>query len=124
MYRDSIVIARRGDMASLTRNEEIVLVSILKLRSESYGIAIKNQIGRLTGEDWNYGLLYCALDQLVKKGYLVKREGKPVPERGGRRKMFYSISPSGRQALAEAYDLKRSLWEGIGRALLEGETAG
>jgi DNA-binding PadR family transcriptional regulator len=108
-------------MASLTRNEEIVLVSILKLRGDSYGVAVKNQIRELTGEDWNYGLLYCALDQLVKKGYLIKREGKPVPERGGRRKMFYSISPPGRKALSEAYELKRTLWAGIAPGRLEWE---
>lgn len=111
-------------MGNLTRNEEIVLVAILKLRGDAYGVSIKNEISALTGEDWNYGLLYCALDQLVKKGHLIKREGKPVPERGGRRKMFYSISPSGRQALALAYELKRTLWEGISGGLLKEEKAG
>ncbi len=111
-------------MGNLTKNEEIVLVSILKLRNDSYGVVIKNQIRQLTGEDWNYGLLYCALDQLVKKGYLVKKEGKPVPERGGRRKMYYSISSSGRRALAEAYERKQTLWKGVVPDLLERERAG
>lgn len=111
-------------MGNLTKNEEIVLVSILKLRSDSYGVAIKNQIRQLTGEDWNYGLLYCALDQLVKKGFLIKKEGKPVPERGGRRKMYYSISASGLRALAEAYELKQTLWEGVAPGLLEKEGVG
>ena len=111
-------------MGILTRNEEIVLVSLLKLREDSYGVAIKKQIRELTGEDWNYGLLYCALDQLVKKGHLSKREGKPIPERGGRRKIYYSISPSGRRALADAYELKRTLWEGIAPGILkEGESS-
>jgi PadR family transcriptional regulator PadR len=109
-------------MGNVTRNEEIVLVSILKLRIETYGVGIKNQIRELTGEDWNYGLLYCTLDQLVKKGYLLKKEGKPIPARGGRRKIYYSISASGRRALAEAYELKRTLWEGVAPGLLkEGE---
>ena len=100
-------------MGQLTRNEEIVLVSILKLRADTYGVSIKNQIRELTGEDWNYGLLYSTLDQLAKKGHLIKKEGKPLPERGGRRKIYYSISASGRKALAEAYELKEALWEGV-----------
>jgi DNA-binding PadR family transcriptional regulator len=37
----------------------------------------------------------------------------PVPERGGRRKIYYSISRSGRRALEEAYELKEALWDGI-----------
>ncbi len=106
-------------MGNLTRNEEIVLVSILKLRDNTYGVGIKNQIVELTGEDWNFGLLYCTLDQLSKKGYLIKKEGRPLPERGGRRKIYYSISPSGRRALAEAYVLKETLWAGVVPALLK-----
>ncbi len=106
-------------MSQLTKNEEIVLVSILKLRVNTYGVGIKNQVRELTGEDWNYGLLYCTLDQLVKKGYLIKREGKPLPERGGRRKIYYSISASGRRALSDAYELKEALWEGVGSPMLK-----
>lgn len=111
-------------MGNLTRNEEIVLVSVLKLRDNAYGVGIKGQIGELTGEDWNYGLLYCTLDQLARKGFLIKKEGQPLPERGGRRKIFYSISASGRRALADAYELKKTLWKGIVPGLLEKGKAG
>jgi len=100
-------------MSQLTRNEEIVLLSVLRLEGDAYGVLIKRQIRELTRSDWNYGLLYSTLDQLVKKGLLVKREGKPMPERGGRRKIYYSLSRSGKQALEQAYALKESLWDGI-----------
>jgi PadR family transcriptional regulator PadR len=79
-------------MNTLTKNEEIILLSILRLENNAYGVSIKNQIKDLTGDDWNYGLLYATLDQLVKKGLLIKKEGKPMPERGGRRKIYYTIS--------------------------------
>jgi len=111
-------------MSNLTKNEEIILLSILRLKDNAYGVSIKNQIKILTGEEWNYGLLYCALDQLARKGLLIKREGKPIPERGGRRKIYYSISQSGRGALEEAYELKEALWDGIGvPSLKKGEAS-
>ena len=100
-------------MSQLTRNEEIVLLSVLRLEGDVYGVLIKRQIRELTRNDWNYGLLYSTLDQLVKKGLLVKREGKPMPERGGRRKIYYSLSRSGKISLEQAYALKESLWDGI-----------
>jgi PadR family transcriptional regulator PadR len=106
-------------MSNLTKNEEIILLSILRLEDNAYGVSIKNQIEKLTGEEWNYGLLYCALDQLARKSLLIKREGKPVPERGGRRKIYYSISRSGRRALEDAYKLKEALWDGIGAPFLK-----
>ena len=109
-------------MSHLTKNEEIILLSILRIRDSAYGVSIKNQIKESTGNDWNYGLLYATLDQLVKKGLLIKKEGKPLSERGGRRKIYYSLSKMGRQALEEAYKLKEILWEGIAiRSLKKGE---
>jgi len=105
-------------MSQLTRNEEIVLLSVLRMEGDAYGVLIKRQIRELTQGDWNYGLLYSTLDQLVKKGLLVKREGKPMPERGGRRKIYYSLSRSGKQALEQAYALKEALWDGITRLKL------
>ncbi len=109
-------------MSHLTKNEEIILLSILRIKEDAYGVSIKSQIEESTGNDWNYGLLYATLDQLVKKGLLNKREGKPLSERGGRRKIYYSLSKMGRQALEEAYKLKEVLWEGIAiRSLKKGE---
>lgn len=100
-------------MSNLTKNEEIILLSILRIRENAYGVSIKKQIKECTGNEWNYGLLYATLDQLVKKGLLIKKEGKPMNERGGRRKIYYSISAAGRRALEEAYKLKEVLWDGI-----------
>jgi len=100
-------------MNTLTKNEEIVLLSILRLEENAYGVSIKHQIRELTGDDWNYGLLYATLDQLAKKGLLLKKEGKPMPERGGRRKIYYTISRGGHRALAEAYQLNAALWNGV-----------
>jgi PadR family transcriptional regulator PadR len=100
-------------MNNLTKNEEIVLLSILRVEENAYGVSIKIQIKELTGDDWNYGLLYATLDQLVKKGLLIKKEGKPMPERGGRRKIYYTISRGGRRALGEAYRLNVELWDGV-----------
>lgn len=100
-------------MSGLTKNEEILLLAIYRLKTNAYGVRIKQQIQELTGEDWNIGLLYCTLDQVVKKGLLIKREGKPQSERGGRRKIFYRISSSGMRSLKDAYRLKKALWKGI-----------
>ena len=100
-------------MNHLTKNEEIILLSILRLEENAYGVSIKSQIKKLTGDDWNYGLLYATLDQLVKKGMLIKKEGKPMPERGGRRKIYYTISKGGHRSLEEAYKRNVALWDGV-----------
>ena len=100
-------------MEDLTVYESIFLMVILRLEENAYGVSIKNQIKESTGDDWNYGLLYATLDQLVKKGLLTKKEGKPMPERGGRRKIYYTISNAGCRALEQARELNVALWDGV-----------
>ena len=100
-------------MSDLTKNEEILLLSIWRLGESAYGVRIKEQIRKVIGKDWNYGTLYCTLDQMVKKDLLIKKEGKPLPERGGRRKIYYSLSKNGVKALHAAYFQQKALWNGI-----------
>ena len=60
-----------------------------------------------------YGTLYNSLDQLTKKGFIVKTKGEPTAERGGRSKMYYALSKEGKLALHSAYQLQKSIWSGI-----------
>ena len=66
-------------MPHLTKNEEILLLTIFRLKQDAYGVYIRRHIKDATGEQWNYGTLYRMLDQLVKKGLLDRNEGAPAP---------------------------------------------
>ena len=100
-------------MKLLTMMEQILLITILKLADEAYGVQIRKQVEEVTGKDVKYGTLYNSLDQLVRKGYVTSRAGEPTAVRGGRRKIYYSITPIGRDALQAAHDLQKNLWEGV-----------
>jgi PadR family transcriptional regulator PadR len=97
-------------MRELTIPEEIFLTSILRLKDEAYGVAIRKNIEKVTGRNIAYGTLYNILAQLVRKGYVFKSRGNPTAERGGRSKMFYSLTSSGVKALQEARDLQKMIW--------------
>lgn len=98
-------------MPELTKNEEILLLSVLHLKENAYGVYIRRRITETTGKEYNYGTLYRMLDQMVRKGLLLRQEGEPMPEKGGRRKNYYSLTKYGVKALQEAYDLQKSLWD-------------
>ena len=100
-------------MYKLTLAEEIVLTSILRLQDNAYGVTIRKKIADVTKSDVSYGILYNLLGQLVRKGYVLKKSGQPIPERGGRSRMYYTFTETGLKALEEARGLHRSLWEGI-----------
>ena len=64
---------------------------------------------------YSMGALYFTLDQLVRKELIVKREGDPTPKRGGKRKIFYDITPGGEKALRYSLEMHDSLWDGISK---------
>ena len=100
-------------MKDLTKIEETILLAILRLKEDAYGVTIKKQIKRVTGRDYLYNTLYTSLEQLVKKGYVTKRYGDPTPVRGGKRKIFFDLTVDGAEALETAFNKYRSVWDGI-----------
>ena len=109
-------------MKELTKAEELVLLTIWKMGDDAYGVTIKRKIKKKTGKDIPYGTLYFLLDQLTLKEYAYKIEGEPTPERGGRSKTFYKITPEGREALKEALEMYQIIWGDLTRVSFEGSS--
>jgi PadR family transcriptional regulator PadR len=100
-------------MYKLTLAEEIILTVILRLKENAYGVTIRKKIAEVTKSDITYGTLYNLLGQLTRKGYVLKMRSQPTGERGGRSRMYYTLTETGIKALEESRELHRSLWDGI-----------
>jgi DNA-binding PadR family transcriptional regulator len=79
--------------------EERVLLALVCLRENAYGVPIRREIVERTGRDVSYGALYTTLERLERKGYVSSRIGEPTPERGGRAKRYFRIEAPGIRAL-------------------------
>lgn len=100
-------------MKYLTRSDEMLLLAIWRLRDNAYGVTIINEIGGRTGKKLSFGALWVSLDVLAKKGLLSKMLSDPSPERGGKSKIYYRLTPKGVVALQETRELENRLWKGI-----------
>ncbi len=100
-------------MNLLSRSEEIMLLTILKLKENAYGVSIREQIRIDSGKTWSFASIYQPLDKLTKKDFVRKLKGEPTPERGGKRKYYYEITQEGRNALLEIKKANESFWSGI-----------
>ena len=100
-------------MNLLSRSEEIILLSIWRLQKDAYGLAIREEVSNVTGKEWTVGSLYAPLHRLEKKGFILSVEGEPEARRGGRRKVFYSLTKTGKQALIAVKQVHDSQWIGI-----------
>ena len=100
-------------MRFLTLNEQILLLAIWKLKDDAYPVAIRDQVNAMTGKNIVYGTLYNSLDYLHKKGLVAARKGEPTPERGGKSKVYFSLSAEGIEALHRSREIHDSIWNGV-----------
>ena len=83
--------------------ELLVLLALLRLGDTAYGVPVQKEIARTARRRLTFATIYATLSRLETKGLVTSRLGEAGPDRGGRRKRFFTLSGAG--ALA----LKRSL---------------
>jgi PadR family transcriptional regulator, regulatory protein PadR len=89
-------MSKRGHLGEF---ELLVLLAILRVGEDAYGMMIRREIEQRTGRKTTIGAVYLTLERMEQKGYVSSELGEATPERGGRAKRFFTVSPSGRQAL-------------------------
>ena len=92
--------------------EQMVLLAILRLADAAYGMSIRKELEERAGRTVSRSALYITVERLARKGYLTARMGDPSPERGGRAKRYFAITPAGREALKTSGQALRNLWVG------------
>jgi PadR family transcriptional regulator PadR len=97
----------------LTLTEQILLLAIWRLDSEAYGVKIRGLYCLHTKTDVGFGTMYNNLDQLVRNGYVISYKGEPTAIRGGKRKVYYTITDLGKDALQAAKELQNRIWGDI-----------
>ena len=90
--------------------QENVLLSILILDDQAYGLMIQKEISERLKRPLSRGALHTALTRLEEKGYLESHVGGATAERGGRRKRYYTLTNSGKEALRQAKELREEMW--------------
>ncbi|MGD8536614.1 MAG: helix-turn-helix transcriptional regulator [Candidatus Aminicenantes bacterium] len=106
-------------MKDLSLANQSIMLAIWRLGDNAYGVTIRKQVAAVTGRTYAYGTLYNILNQLAIKGYIQKSVGSPTPKRGGRRKIFYTLTPAGNQALKTARLMQEAIWKEIPEKVFE-----
>ena len=99
-------------MKLLSRQEEIVLLAIMRLGDGAYGVTIREFISEITGKYWSIGAIYVPLERLLDKGFIKSDLQKTYDKKGGRSRRFYQLTREGNEALDEILQLQQALWKG------------
>lgn len=99
--------------STLGEFEQLVLLALLRIGRDAYGVSICQDITDRTGRDVSLGAVYKTLDRMELKGLVRSRVGEPTPERGGRRKKHYRLEAAGERALRASVTALRNMTEGL-----------
>lgn len=97
--------------------EQLVLMALVRLGADAYGVNIRAEIEARTGRAIAPGALYTTLNRLETRGFVASRLGDPTPERGGKRKRLYTVQPPGERELARVYESLRLMASGLATRL-------
>ena len=93
--------------------ELMVLLALIRLGDQAYGVPISREIEQRSGREVALGSVYASFERLEEKGLVASRLGDPTAERGGRAKRYFRVTESGLQAVRETQRALVSLWHGL-----------
>ena len=101
-----------GTLKNLGEFEHLLLLAILRKGNDISGSEVTEELTKNTGRAPARGTMYVTLDRLERKGYLSSDMGDPSPERGGKAKRLYTITPNGLAALKRSGQALQAMWQG------------
>jgi DNA-binding PadR family transcriptional regulator len=93
--------------------EQLVLLAILHLDGEVYGVPIVDEIERRTARTVSPAAVYVTLRRLERKGLLESWMGLPTPERGGKARRCVRVTRAGVESLRESRQAIDRMWKGL-----------
>jgi DNA-binding PadR family transcriptional regulator len=101
--------------------ELIVMLALIRLGENAYGVPIAREIEAKGGREVSLAGIYATLDRLEAKALVSSQLGDPTPERGGRAKRYFQVTPKGLREVRQTQRALQRLWRNLPQ--LEGKTA-
>jgi PadR family transcriptional regulator, regulatory protein PadR len=97
----------------LGRHELMVMLAVLRLGREAYGVPSASEIARKTRREMLQGSVYAVLERLESKGLVMSRLGEATSQRGGRAKRYFALTAEGVREVRETQSALEALWQGV-----------
>jgi PadR family transcriptional regulator len=101
------------DLTDLTLIEQQMLLAIMRLHPNAYGVSIRDEIKTRTNKEYSFGSIYAVLERLENGGLIESREGEATAVRGGRKKLYFTIAGAGEKALQASLNAMDAMRSGL-----------
>jgi PadR family transcriptional regulator PadR len=93
--------------------ELLVLLALIRIGDEAYGVPISEAIEESSGREVALGSVYITLERLENKGFVSSALGEPTAVRGGRAKTYFRITAKGLREVRQAQRTLITLWQDV-----------
>lgn len=93
--------------------ELMLLLTIMRLGDEVYGVPLARELSALRGREVSAGSVYAALERLENKGLIASSLGESTPERGGRAKRYFRVTQQGLRSVQQTRRVLSKLWKSL-----------
>jgi DNA-binding PadR family transcriptional regulator len=107
------ILDEMGKREYLGEFELTVMLALLRLGEDAYGVPIARAIEASSGREVGIASVYAALERLERKGFVISWRGEPTPERGGRAKRFFHVTALGLRQVRKTRKTLVRLWRGL-----------
>ena len=102
-----------GKLNFLGDFELMVMLALMRLGDDAYGVPISQEIEQQSGREVALGSVYATLERLEGRGMVSSYLGKPTAERGGKAKRYFRVTQNGLRKARETRQALMKLWRGL-----------
>jgi PadR family transcriptional regulator, regulatory protein PadR len=107
------IIELMADRNYLGEFELMILLAVIRLGQEAYGVTIVRELEGYRGREVSVGSVYAALERLEAKRLVSSSLGDPTPERGGKAKRYFQVTGAGLRQVHETRRVLSKLWHAL-----------
>ena len=93
--------------------EEFTLLAVRALGDDTYAVPIQQYVEKVTSRPISIGSIYSALARLEEKGFVRSTMSEAVPQRGGKSRRMYAVTPSGLRTARDLHRVRERIWNAI-----------
>ena len=102
-----------GEQGYLGEFELMVLLAVVHLGDEAYGVPLAKELQVRRGGRVALGSVYAALERLEGKGLVTSMLGEATAERGGRAKRYFRVTEKGVKAIQATRAVLSGMWQAV-----------
>ena len=108
-----LIIEEMPKRSYLADFELMVMLALMRLGDDAYGVPISREIEQQSGREVSLGSVYATLERLEGRGLVSSCLGKPTAERGGKAKRYFRVTQNGLRKARETRQALMKLWRDL-----------